>query len=215
MFGLDLQKDEEFDGTQIDMSVNMNAWEYINANSEDFSLFKEAIEYTKLQKEFEIPGRTFLLPNNRALGDDTYSGTYFIVNKIPNPNFDPDDPENPNNGPEMIVPVSWDSYPKENVEALVKYHILREPISIKESMDYKIWFPTLAYETEGDTTLVCTEWVRDRNCMFKFNAFSGGRLAQYVPKISNIKCTNGYIHVFQDYFDPPTKEILNAYGVEY
>lgn len=212
LFGLDLQENAEFDDTQINTSIDMTAWEYIKTNPQDFSVLKEAVEYAGLEDEFEIDGRTFLLMNNRALGDDSYSGTYFTMNKIPNSNYDP---ENPDNGPEFIVPTSWDSYPKEQVVNLIKYHILREPVSIKESMDYKIWFPTLAYEEKGDTALVCTEWVRDRNCAFRFNNFVGSRLTNLTPKISNMKCTNGYIHVFQEWMAPPTKEILESYGVDF
>ena len=125
------------------------------------------------------------------------------------------DPSDPSQGPEYIVPSSWDVYPQKQIRTLLEYHILKQYVSIYESMDYKIFFETLAYKYQGDTTFVCTEWVRDRNARFKFNNFTGHRILDLMPRVSNLKCKNGVIHIFDDYLEPPTTEVLEEYNVVY
>ncbi len=208
LFGLDYQQDAKYDDSASSGYVDMTAWEFIQSRPDAFLGLSQAIQRASMQEEYNKPDRTFILLTDNALTLDTYASSYFSTHRVPNPDY-------PGSGPETIIPVGWEPYPVEQVRNLLEYHILKQPVSIYESMDYKIFFETLAYKYQGDTTFMCTEWVRDRNAKFKFNSFTGHRILDLAPRVSNIRCRNGVIHVFDDYLEPPTTEVLEYYNVVY
>lgn len=214
LFGLDFQKNSEFEDADINQYVDMTAWEYIKSRSDVFSLTQEAIEYAGMESIYQNETRTFLLVDNDGYGKE--SGTpYFRNNRIPNPAYNPDNVAT--YGPETIIPSSFTAYPVETVQELFSYHILVDAISITEATDTKEWYKSIAYEKMGDTTLVAIEWTRDRYVDFLFNDFADHRdgTGGLEPSTSNIKCKNGVIHVFSTYLEAPTRDILDSYDVKY
>lgn len=219
LFGLDVQENADFDNTTSSSYVDMTALEFIKSRPDAFKAQLSAIAYAGMEQEYNAPNRTFILLTEKALVSDTYLpsetsplGSYFACHKVLNGDYNPSDPSQ---GPEFILPQRWEEYPKEQVRALLEYHILKQAVSINESMDYKIFFQTLTYKYQGDTGFVCTEWVRDRNAKFMFNNFTGHRVLNLSPRVSNIRCKNGVIHIFDDYLEAPSSDILEKYNVVY
>lgn len=210
--GLDLQKDFKFESGLRDNSINMNALEFMKSRKDLFSSMIEAVTYAGLTDEYSKPDRTFLLLTNRALSDETYfptapsvMGSYFACNQVPNANYSATDPTK---GPRMLTPDSWSVYPVDRVKAFLQYHIISEPVSYYNAKTYATFYKSLAYKSAGDTTMVSFHLVNDRNATFLVNGFTGSRKVDLSPRTGGIICTNGVIHVLDDFIIPPTKVIL-------
>jgi hypothetical protein len=210
--GLELQKDFKFESGLRDNSINMNALEFMKSRNDLFSSMIEGITYAGLTEEYSKPDRTFLLLTNRALSEETYipsstsvMGSYFACNQIPNVNYSATDPTK---GPKTLTPDSWGVYPVERVKAFFQYHIATEVVTYYNAKTYPTYYPSLAYKGVGDTTMVSFHLVNDRNATFLVNGFTGSRKVDLKPRTGGIVCTNGVIHVMDDYIIPPTKAIL-------
>lgn len=210
--GLGIQKDFEFDASIRDSKINMNALEFMQSRADLFSSMIEAVDYAGLSDEYTKPDRTFLLLTNRALSDETYTpsgsnvmGSYFASNKVPNPGYDPADPTK---GPQLLTPDTWDVYPVETVREFLKYHTLKESVSYRNAKAFPTFYESIAYKGAGDTTLVSLHLTNDRNAYLIVNGFAGSRKLDLRPRTSGIDCTNGVIHVLDDFIIPPTKLIL-------
>jgi len=210
--GLELQKDFKFETGLRDNSINMNALDFMKSRKDLFSSMIEAVNYAGMADEYTKPNRTFLLLTNRALSDETYfpvapsvMGSYFACNQVPNVNYSPTDPTK---GPKMLTPDSWNVYPIEKVKAFLQYHIVTEAISYYNAKTFPNFYPSLAYKATGDSTMVSFHLVNDRNATFLVNGFTGSRKVDLSPRTGGIVCTNGVIHVLDDFIIPPTKAIL-------
>lgn len=210
--GLKFQEDEPFDASIRSSKINMNALEFMKSRPDLFSSMIEAVNYAGISEEYTKPGRTFLLLTNRALADETYfptgssvMGSYFAINKVPNPYYNPADPSK---GPQLLTPDSWNVYPQEKVIRFLEYHIVKEEVSYRNAKTYPVFYESLAYTGEGDTAKVSFHLINDRYATFRVNGFTGSRKSDLSPRTSGLDCTNGVIHVLDDYLIPPTKVIL-------
>lgn len=210
--GLELQKDFKYNASIRDSKINMNALEFMKSRKDLFSSMIEAVNYAGMADEYTQPNRTFLLLTNRALSDETYypvapsvMGSYFGCNQIVNPNYNPADPSK---GPRTLTPDSWNVYPVEQVRQFLKYHIVNEQVSFRNAKAYAVFYQSLAYKSAGDTTMVSFNLVNDRNATFLVNSFTGSRKVDLAPRTAGIDCTNGVIHVLDDFIIPPTKSVL-------
>ena len=210
--GLKLQKDFDFDSSIRDPRINLNALEFMKSRTDLFSSLIEAVNYTGMTEEFTKPGRTFLLLTNRALADDTYvpsgtnvMGSYFASYKVPNPAYDPADPTK---GPQMLTPDNWEVYPVETIKEFLRYHIIKEEVTYRNAKAFPTFYESLAYKGAGDTMLVSIHLTNDRNAYLIVNGFAGSRKLDLRPRTSGIDCTNGVIHVLDDFIIPPTRLIL-------
>ena len=225
--GLDLQESYKYDNSTYNPKVDKTALEYMKADPVQFSSMLEAIKWAEMEDEYIKPGRTYILLTNRALMDEEYLpvatakiplGSYFTCNKIPNPIYDPLDV---NKGPKAIVPDNWTVYPKSQVQAFLKYHIMLGLNTWKSAPSTKEWFKTAAFEEGlGDSCLICFSVTYDRTTPMNFNNYSatvntttfsnGPRKGTTNPKYSAIECTNGIVHVLDDYLLPPYMAIIKA-----
>lgn len=210
--GLDLQKDFEYDASLRDSKISMNAMEFMESRADLFSSMIEAVKYAGLTDEYTQPGRTFLFLTNRALADETYApsgtnvmGSYFACNKVPNPAYNPADATK---GPQFLTPDSWDVYPVQQVKDFLLYHIIKEEVTYRNAKAFATFYESLAYKSAGDTTKVNVYLVNDRNAALRINGFIGSRKTDLAPRTGGIECTNGVIHVLDDFIIPPTKTIL-------
>jgi hypothetical protein len=210
--GLELQKSYEYDASIRSSKINMNALEFMKSRPDLFSSMIEAVNYTSLSEEYTKPDRTFLLLTNRALSDETYvpsgssvMGSYFACYKVSNPRYNPAIPAN---GPMLLIPDNWSVYPVETVKQFLLYHIVKEAVSFRNAKTFPFFYPSVAYNVEGDTTMVSFNLVNDRYATLRVNGFTGSRKSDLAPRTSGIDCTNGVIHVLDDFIIPPTKVIL-------
>lgn len=210
--GLKYQEDFNYDASIRDSKINMNALEFMKSRPDLFSSMIEAVKYANMEEEYTKPNRTFLLLTNRALSDETYApstpgsmGSYFASNKVANPNFDPNDPNNPDKGPATLTPDSWDVYPVEQVAQFLKYHIVPEYVSYSNAKAFPTFYKSLAYSEQNDTAFVSFHLTNDRNAYFYVNGYVGSRKTDLKPRTSGIDCTNGVIHVMDDYIVEPRK----------
>ena len=210
--GLDLQKDFKFESGLRDNSINMNALEFMKSRKDLFSSMIEAVTYAGMTDEYTKPDRTFLLLTNRALSDETYfptapsvMGSYFACNQIPNVNYSATDPTK---GPKTLTPDTWSVYPVDKVKAFLQYHIVTQAVSYYNAKTYATFYPSLAYKGSSDTTMVSFHLVNDRNATFLVNGFVGSRKVDLSPRTGGIVCSNGVIHVLDDFIIAPTKAIL-------
>lgn len=79
LFGLDLQKDFEYEYSPVELTIDMTAYEFIEERkNRDMSLMFEAIQLTGLKSEYEAQERTFIVWNDEAfssyLADKRYTG---------------------------------------------------------------------------------------------------------------------------------------------
>ena len=79
LFGLDLQKDFEYEYSPVELTVDMSAYAFIESRKNmDMSLLYDAITLAGYQQEYEIDDRTFIILNDVAftsyLKDNRYSG---------------------------------------------------------------------------------------------------------------------------------------------
>ena len=210
--GLELQKDFQYDASIRDSKIDMNALDFMKSRKDLFSSMIEAVTYAGLTDEYTKQGRTFLLLTNRALSDETYApvapsvmGSYFACNQIPNPNYSPTDPTK---GPKLLTPDTWSVYPIEQVKQFLLYHMAKEAISFRNAKAFSTFYESVAYKAAGDTTKVSFHLVNDRNATFLVNGFTGSRKVDLAPRTAGIDCTNGVIHVLDDFIIPPTKAVL-------
>lgn len=229
LFGLDYQDSYDYDDSTFNPNTGMSVMDYMRSKPELFSSMLEAIEYAELEQEYSNPNRTYLLLTNHALSDIRYVpttvaaevGSYFVCNKVPNPNYDP---ANTIENPEYLIAKSWTEYPKEQVASFLKYHILigkqtweTGPSKTKE------WIKTVAYETEenADTCLVLFNITNGTlttgGTKMSFNgweAIQPGNLYKtrktVGPLYSDLFCTDGTVQVINDYLVAPARQIVET-----
>ncbi len=209
--GLNFQKDFEFDSSIRDSKINMNALEFMKSRPDLFSSMIEAVNYAGLTEEYTQSGRTFLFLTNRALSDETYfptppsvMGSYFACNKLLNPNYNATDPTK---GPQYLTPDSWDKYPVQKVKDFLLYHIVKENVTYRNAKAFPVFYESLAYQNPGDTTKVSIYLINDRDAKLRINGFIGSRKTDLAPRTGGIDCTNGVIHVLDDFIIAPTKSV--------
>lgn len=236
LFGLDYQDSYDYDDSEFNPNLGVSVMEYMKSKPEMFSSMLEAIDYADMENEYSNPNRTYILLTNKALSDDRYLpsqtivsevGSYFVNNKIKNPNYNPQDPTT---GAEYMLAKSWKEYPQEQVKNFLMYHIMigrhtweSAPTSTKD------WVRTMAYDNSekadtclilfsvkngtmltGGTTMNFNNWTGIGNTQEE-KKLTAPRKPSTGPLYSALICTDGVIHVFEDYLEAPQKEIIEYY----
>nr|WP_294896646.1 fasciclin domain-containing protein [uncultured Pedobacter sp.] len=204
--GYKLQKPYDFEPGLLDNRINMSALEFIKSRPDLFSSLIEAINYTKLEDLYTQQNSTYFLPTNNALKESTNGNSYFVKNPIPNPAYDPNAPVPL---PATIPASAWEQYPVEQVKEFLRYHTVKGIYSYENLNSTPTWFDT--YGTT-DTSKVNMYLDLSRNPYLFLNNWPNSRIANLRPRTSNLRATNGYIHVMDQYLAPPTKLILASYG---
>jgi hypothetical protein len=84
----------------------------------------------------------------------------------------------------------------------------KEVVTFRNAKAFSTFYESVAYKAAGDTTMVSFNLVNDRNATFLVNSFTGSRKVDLAPRTAGIDCTNGVIHVLDDFIIPPTKSVL-------
>lgn len=215
--GLDYQKDHDYKARPSDNHIHMNAWDFINSRPDIFSTLIEGIEYAEIDKSvFTEPGNTYLLLTNNALSDWESNGNcYWSRNKV----------QTVYEGQPMeIRAVTWNQYPKEQVRELILYHIIKGEWSYDNISTDTKWYETkgngkFTYTNregvtlEGDTAVISMVIRMVREAPIQLNNWEWnyrGVLSETTGSLrsSNLKATNGYIHVTDYYLERPTRAFL-------
>lgn len=217
LFGLDFQEDYDYQSRVKPNTVNMNVWEYINSRKDIFSTLIDGIEYAEIDHSvFTEKGNTYILLTDNALSDWEANGNCYWSRYKVTSEFE--------GNPVSIRAISWKQYPKEQVRELILYHILKGEWSYHNiSTDVK-WYETkgdgkFSYTDrsgqvqQGDTAVMSLviRMVREapiqaNNWEWNYRKVLGETTGSFAS--TNIKATNGYIHVTNFFLDRPTSAFL-------
>ncbi|MDR0895336.1 MAG: fasciclin domain-containing protein [Prevotellaceae bacterium] len=176
--GLDLQQDYDYKPSVDDPHVYVTAWEYFQANPEQFSELTEAIEYTGLKEYYAQNQKmyTFLALNNdgmKAYRESVFPGKASISE------CDPD-----------------------KVRNMLLYHIVDGEYSSYGQLQVEPMFVlTLLEGEQGLMTITVWKnpWQAAVGKILVNQTGSNGKSPQRNAKTSNILPTNGVIHIFDKY----------------
>lgn len=207
---LDFQKNEKYEAQEVNNSINMTVWEFIQSRSDIFSTLIEGITYAGIEDLYKEPGNTHILLTNTALSSGEYA--YWAQNKVLLPGR-----------PDPLEASAWEQYSKEEVKELLSYHILKGEWSYHNLSSEVNWVETYGEGSHtytkngetlrGDTAIMDIHCGFDRNLPMQLNNYSWnfrGELAASAAstRTTNIHAKNGYIHV-SDYYQPrPTRHFL-------
>ncbi len=139
MFGLDLQKDYDFQKTTLDPHINKTARQYLEergknpklANDTIFKWMQLGLEYAGIDlAEYEKPGRTYVFLSNaavRVLPTKTVNGVVVASSNVPTSgmwftfpitakNTDGTLKLKADGTPDALPATKWNDYPKEDVK---------------------------------------------------------------------------------------------------
>lgn len=207
LVGLDLQEDHKHETTILDPDIHMSAWEFLNQPREDslinFELMLEGIAYAGLEEEYSKPGRTFMALTKRAIlrynsSGSVNSGCYFGQYRVPVMDED-GDPVLDEDGLPVTRPArSWEDYPVEQVRNMLLYHIIEGEYSYHNLGPDNISVQPLS--PVDTANIMYLRILNDRNSRISVNDFPGSART-LTPRTSNLKATNGYIHVFENFLE--------------
>lgn len=213
LFGLDLLESETFEGKKADNEINMSVWDFIQSRPDIFSVLIDGIKYAEIENLYHEAGNTHILLTNSALSDNDNS--FWNRNKITIPGKS-----------EPVKGTVWEQYDKTVVKELLTYHILKGEWSYHNISSVANWVNTygdgkFTYvkngETlQGDTAVMDIKAGHDRNLPLQLNNYEWnfrGLLAASSGscRSTNLKATNGYIHV-SDWYQPRPER--NFMGME-
>ena len=217
LFGLDYTEDHDYESRVRPNDIHMNVWDFIHSREDIFSTLIEGIEYAGLtEADYNAPGNTYFLLTNNALSDWESNGNcYWSRNKI----------KTVYEGQEMMMrAVAWNQYPKEQVKEMLLYHTLKGEWSYHNISTDTKWYETMGNgkytytdnngnTVEGDTAKISMVVRMVREAPIQLNNWSWnyrGVLSETTGSIrsSNLKATNGYIHVLDYYLERPTRAFL-------
>lgn len=207
--GLDLQEKYDYDEKAGILSnrLNMTVWEFLNSRPDEFSLLIEGIQYAGLEDMYNEPNSTYMVLTNRALSSTTDTDlSYFYVNQLPNPDYNPDDPAT---GPATLMPISLVQYPKEQVREMLLYHIAKGDWTWSNLPPVQTWYDTYATADTAKVNLYLMK--NNRSPTIGFNDFSSHYKLQIRARTTNLKASSGsYVHVLDSWLNYPTREALEA-----
>jgi hypothetical protein len=205
--GLKLQEPYEFEPGLIDNRINMTALEFIKSRPDLFSSLIEAINYAQMEDFYTQQNATYFLTTNNALRETSNANSYFIRNQIPNPAYNPSAPAP---GVLPTIPASaWEQYPVDKVKEFLRFHTLQGAYSYENLNSTPTWFPTFGTTDSSKVNMYLNQ---DRNPYLYLNNWPNSRTSNFRPRTSNLRATNGYVHVIDQYLDHPTKSIIASYG---
>ncbi len=172
-----LQEDHDYDSSVLDPNINMTAWEYFESRTDLFTIYMDAIEYAEMKDYFtQIDTKyTFLALTDKAMSS--------FITTFP--------------GVDSIGEVD-----KESVVNLIKYHIVDGEYSSYGQLDVEPMFvPTLRDGESGLMTMLVRKnpWQNDAGKVVVNDSGSNSNSLMRSAVSSNIKPTNGVIHVFESY----------------
>lgn len=233
LLGLDLQEKYDYDySLQYNNQLDVNGWEFIQANATSFANFIAAVEYAGVDPEiFNQPGITIFplmnggISSNRGTGTGGNPGGYWQQHRIQTEIGE-------------MTPTAWTDYGvdnaamKEQVKQFVLNHIVTMPISFNEFLEMVpdgrvTFFPTMATNGYGYVSLhmlnsveapeatekITRLWVNDFPSHFmKANPGANWDQKHFWPRTSNLRTKNGsYIHIMDNTFlDFPVDSDLTA-----
>lgn len=183
--GLSLQEDYEYKPRVLDPNINMTVSEFLYSSPDhQLDTLISAIAYAGLQDEFTKPGRTFFLMHNLAFYRLDSKGKvdvncYFGKKKLPNG--------------QTATKIS--DYPVEQIRELLLYHILEGEYGYDNLTPDNQEVPTLLTTDSGTMLLRLTN---DRDSRISINEFFGSQKVTRA-RTSNLRATDGTIHVVGDY----------------
>ena len=175
---LDLQKDYDYKASVADMRVGKTAWEYLQDNSEEFSMFMAAIEYADLKAYYTQSAKpyTFLALSNTAMKS-------YMVNVFP--------------GEETITSCDLST-----VRDMLLYHIVDGAYSSYGQLDVEPMYVLTMLKGEQGLMTMCVwknPWQAAVGKVLINQAGSNGKSPQRNVRKSNIIVTNGVMHVLDNY----------------
>ncbi|MDR2627918.1 MAG: fasciclin domain-containing protein [Dysgonamonadaceae bacterium] len=215
MFGYDLQENDEYNHSVRSSELNVDAWTFMNQRSDLFSGMLSAIEYVKdiepgIEDLYKAYDNTYLLLTDMALTIvDNNSYAYFNMNRI----YDPLNSQ-------WLIPTSWTAYPKRQVLQLLKYHVIKAPLSYGQLSETLTWYDTYA---AGDTAKIAVYYTKDANLRLYFNNYadvpsvaipgssSTVTYTNIMPRTTSLIATNGIVHVMDRWLIPPTRKAVFGY----
>lgn len=173
---LDLQTDYDYSQKVDDPHINMTAWEYVASNEDNFSLLKEALEYTGVDEYYKQTEHqyTFLLLNNTAM-------KAFMESK-------------------GVTEIS--SCDMQELKNLLLYHIVSGHYSSYGELDVEPRFViTMLSGEEGLMTMNVWKnpWQAAVGKIVINQTGSNSKAHQCKSVTTNIMPTNGVMHIFEDY----------------
>jgi hypothetical protein len=225
LFGLDLQTDYDYEHSTYNAEIGTDAWTFMNSRTDIFSSMLDAIAYVKdiepeIENYYRQKGNTYLLLTNTALTDIQSSivtsvpsssppntlryGSYFAVNKI-------------NVDGQWVFPSGWNQYPKQQIAEMLKYHIVKEMVGYGYTASTPTWYDTYA---SADTAKINIYLYDGREAYLYINNYAGNPgvtvagsttvapLLMVVPRTHNLIATNGLIHVVDQWFLPPRRNVI-------
>lgn len=204
LIGLDLQEHHEHEATLLNPEIHMTALEFIKKPLEDtlrsFDRFHDAVVYAGLEDEYTQEGRTFFVFNNYAIlrynSDGTVnSNCYFARNPVLQLDENGEPLLDEEGEPVKRPAREWNDYPVDEVRNLLLYHIVEGEYSYHNLGPNNVALPSLSPLDTARTVYLKIE--NDRNFKLIINDFQGSsRITS--ARTSNLKATNGYIHVFDN-----------------
>jgi uncharacterized surface protein with fasciclin (FAS1) repeats len=215
LFGLDLNEDYDYEAKQVDNRVNMTVWEFIQNRPDMFSTLIDGIKYAGIEDLYKDAGNTHILLSDNALSNwESNTNCYWNRNKVPVPG---------STTGETMRAGAWEQYSKFEVEELLRYHIIKGEYSFHNLRSTLNWVETYGNgeftyvkngETlTGDSAMIDIRVSYDRSSCMQMNNYEWnyrGVLAATTAstRTTNIKATNGYIHVADYYLVRPPKSFM-------
>lgn len=202
--GLDIQEHHKHNVTLLSSEIHKTALKFIQTPLEDtlrsFERFRDAVAYAGLEDEYVQPNRTFFVFNNYAIlrynsNGSVNSNCYFARNPVPLL----DDNGNPvldEGGLPIMRPANdWSDYSVDHVRNLLRYHIVEGEYSYHNLGPDNIAVQSLSSLDTAKTVYLKVQ--NDRNSRIVVNDVpSSSRVIS--ARTSNLKATNGYVHVFDN-----------------
>ena len=217
LLGLDYQENHDYQSRIRPNTINMNVWEYINSRKDIFSTLLDGIEYAEIDKSvFAENENTYLLLTNTALSDWEANGNCYWSRYKVNVEYE--------GVTSLIRATTWKQYTKKQVRELILYHILKGEWSYHNISTDTKWYETKGegkftyidksgQTLSGDTATVSLviRMVREapiqaNNWVWNYRGVLGETSASFTS--TNIKATNGYVHVTNYFLDRPTRSFL-------
>lgn len=194
LFGYDIQEDYEYKHGTKDPKTYKTVVEFMNSRKDLFSSMLKAIEYTGLDTLYTKNNNTYLLLTNSALADLANSRSYFVVNKVPNP----DDPT------KLINASKWSDYDTTKVREFLKYHVVKGTYNYAQLTATRVWAPTYA---SGDTCKMSFVLTNDRYAyLYIQHNINNVTFESLRPRTPGLECLNsGAVHVMDRIVNPPSK----------
>lgn len=215
LFNLDFSESHNYVPKESSNEINISTWDFIKSRPDLFSTMIAGIEYAGIQDLYSEPNNTYILLTNNALSNwEANVNCYWNRNLVL---------AQGDAGGKTVRAGSWEQYDKRQVAEVLRYHILKGEYSYHNLESKANWVQTYgegAFEyikngktLTGDTAVVDIIVSRDRALPIQLNNYDWNFRGLLGPtaatcQTTNIKATNGYIHVTNYYLERPSRKFL-------